>query len=56
MNGHQEGQAALRTLRAVLERHSTPGTLAPRHRLKKPLSWAVRLKLSLTKGIASYEN
>lgn len=31
MNGHEEDQAALRT--AVLERHSTPGTLAPRHRL-----------------------
>ena len=33
MNGHEEDQAALRTLRAILERHATPGTLAPRHRL-----------------------
>jgi hypothetical protein len=30
---HEESQAALRTLRSVLDKRASPGTLAPRHRI-----------------------
>jgi len=30
---HEESQTALRTLRSVLDKRATPGTLAPRHRV-----------------------
>jgi hypothetical protein len=38
---HEESQTALRTLRSVLDKRATPGTLAPRHRVIEELARAI---------------